>query len=80
VLAFLTVSIPILDRSITKFNKAQRSSAARIPIRCVMANILDGVQDTLLEGETRVRRGAAWFYKDFTCAFPSDACQSANYC
>jgi hypothetical protein len=32
-----------------------------------MDDILDDVQETLLESETRVRRGAKWFYEDFTC-------------
>ncbi len=35
-----------------------------------MNDIFDDVQDSLLQGEVRVRRGASWFYEDFTCIFP----------
>jgi hypothetical protein len=36
-----------------------------------MDDIVDDVRDTLIESEVRVRRGATWFWSDFTCMFLS---------
>jgi hypothetical protein len=34
-----------------------------------MDDMLGDVQDTLIQSQERVVRGATWFYRDFTCMF-----------